>query len=149
MTIPPAALPEYTFTPGSGRAVTVRFERDAYRSYSAPIPRLGGVEAMLAVRYVDALGYMGDPLCLVYADRCGNILTTLDLVARALVRYQATRRLGPYSGISWPLSTRALARLAAGDYLGFRLRGGAGFVRPIRSADYATADFYVEPNGVT
>lgn len=148
VTPPPAALPDYIFTPRTGRAITVRFERDAYRGYNATIPRLGGNEAMVAVRYVDALGFMSDPLCLVYANRSGKIGTTLDLIARALVRYEATVGPGAPPGISWPLSARALARLAAGDYLGFRLRGGAGIVRPIRAADYATAAFYVEPNGV-
>ena len=37
------------------------------------------------------------------------------------------------------------ARVAAGDYTGYRLRGAAGALRLIRAADYATASFWVEP----
>lgn len=147
---PPDALPEYSFTAWNGATTTVRFERTAYRGYWAATPRLGGNEAMVAVRYEDALHVMPDPLCFVYANRTGKpVLAALTLVAQAFVRRVATAgRLSPYSGISWPLSEVALDRLALGDYLGFRLRGGVGCVQPIRDADYATAAFYVLPTGV-
>lgn len=156
---PPAALTQVTFTSYLGRTFTVALVLDAFRDYFAAVPRVGGSESMVAVRYVDDHGFLPDPFCVVYARRSLGVRGALDAMARAGVRYYGTKggggeeMRGPVppaapSGISWPLSERALYYMAHGDYLGFRLRGAAGFVRPILPAHYATADFWVEPNGV-
>lgn len=162
---PPGTLTEFAFTNYLGRAVVVRFALDAHRTYNAPVPRGAGVEGMVAARYLDAAGAYPDPLCAVWAARSVGVPEILDALVRASVRYQFTARERPgggmmfiggggpppvakFVGISWPLSTTGLARMAAHDYTGYRLRGGAGFVRPILAEDYAGAAFWVEPNGV-
>lgn len=163
MTAAPEALTPFTVVNRYGAEFDVAFVLDDQRTYSVRAPRAPReipTDEMIAVRYVDDGGAIPVPLCAVFAAKSRGIAVLLDTLARAGARYalKDERPRPPprggeegggreVSGIVWPLTARALARMAAGDYLGYRFRGAAGCVRAIRPPDYATVDFWVEVNG--
>ena len=149
---PPATLAPFTFVHRSGTLYSVAFALNTWRRYNAVIGG-GGVApiAMNVARYVDGNGAVSAPLCLVWAAQSRRVDALLASVSRAFARHElrAPSELDPSSyGVTYPLTTYALARIALGDYVGARLAGAAGAIHIIREADYATVDFAAEQLGI-
>lgn len=153
----PEALTPFHVVNRYGVEFDFAFVLDDERTYSVRAPRAPREvpdDEMVVARYM-ASGFP-TPLCGVYANKSKGILVLLDSLARATARFALKDErprgggedLREVSGITWPLTARSLSRIQAGDYLGYRFRGAAGCVRAIRPDHFATADFWVEVNGL-